>query len=177
MGSKILNDKIIHGTVISRDCCPPGDTWSPHNLGLTNDYYPKYVIKNGQYPQIPWTSSQETRCGAANAYAGNEEINAGQEVYDATIIVYKQKDEFQSLQLEWDDLVVDPPVNGWAKSFENIVVIYNNMKMVLNERALENQGITFEDKFYRFNDMYTFDDRTAASDPTKKESLQKSWIY
>ena len=176
--TKILNDKIIEGRIITRcDVCPPGKTWSPAGLGLSNDYYPKYVVKDGIYPKMTWGKTQETRAGTRDVFAGNTDILAGRSIYQATINVYKQKTQFESLELEWDDILVEPGVNGWAVSFENTYVFYNGEKIILNQTALENQNVTFADEFYRFADMYSFEDRIEASEREKREFLQDSWTY
>lgn len=136
---------IIEGTLTTRYfCCEPGVSWSPYDLDISNDYYPKYVIKDGFYPEMDWGKTQETRCGASDVYAGNSDINAGRTIYQAIFIVYRKKSQFESAKLEWDDILIEPNVSGWGISFENIHVLYNGAKIIFNYTSLENQDITFE---------------------------------
>ena len=114
---------------------------------VCNDYYPKLIL--------------------------NEDFNE-----DFTkAVIFEQRDEFEIFNALGDQVVVQPRINGWGVSFENVRVFYKDKKYILNLPIRERRNTTFDDQFYRFNDMYTFEERGSAQEGYKEEYLKKSWTY
>jgi hypothetical protein len=90
---------------------------------------------------------------------------------------YEQKSEFLNLEIPKTKMLIEPIVAGWGITFENITVFFNGEKFVIYNPVIQDKGITFEDTFYRFSSMYTFNDKVNATSEEKIPYLKKSWKY
>jgi hypothetical protein len=115
-----------------------------------NDYYPKIIFK-----------SDNSRVSVKSKFDSVDET------------------QFQNLILTSQDFVVEPPVNGWGVSFENLIVKINKKKIILNFKVVEPETInlTLSDNFYRLADMISVRERLTAAEPSKNKYLKKSWEY
>lgn len=115
-----------------------------------NDYYPKYLL--------------------------NKDLMSS-DLFDGYVATYYQKDEFESLELTGKYVVIEPPVNGWSISFENISIDYEGKKFLANQPSLTNVALDFSDNFFRFADLYTFDGKISAVSEFKRKAIDKSFTY
>jgi hypothetical protein len=170
MADKFLRFKIIAGTIVESP--NSNSTWNPAEL--CNDFYPKYVMDKNKINLWGNKKSDELYAGSVFIEAGNEEYLAGQGVRR---VVFEQKSEFIELNLEPNYIVIQPENSGWGISVENVLVYYRGQKYIINHKVIENRNATFKDTFLRFNSMYGFDERVAATEKEKEEFLKKSWNY
>lgn len=142
-----MADKFLEFKIVKGSIISSPEEKNWNPKNYTNDYYPKYVTTKDS----GFTEKELTP--------------------------YEQKDEFENLTLTPNQIVVDPPISGWGINFENVYVIYNDEKYVVNHKVLDQKTTTFDDEFYRFNSMYSFEEFVEATNENKKEFLKKSWKY
>jgi hypothetical protein len=145
-----MADKILRDKVISgKITFPPSPSEDEWIPILTcNDFYPKIV----------------TNIDNAN-------------LSTSAFTYYEQKNEFKELILPTTKMVIEPVVAGWGITFENITITYHNSKNIIHVDASQDKDIKFNDTFYRFSSMYTFDNKINATEESKKRFLIKSWKY
>jgi len=98
-------------------------------------------------------------------------------LFNTPLDYYEQKNEFLSIVLPKTKLIIEPAVAGWGITFENITIVYKNKKYVIHNQAVQDKEVKFNDSFYRFSSMYTFNDKINATSENKKIFLIKSWKY
>lgn len=91
--------------------------------------------------------------------------------------IYEQKSAFRNKTFPPNNMVIEPTVAGWGITFQNIVLTLNKEKYVIFNEAKENKNVKFDDTFYRFSSMYTFEDKIDATSEGKLPFLIKSWKY
>lgn len=143
----ILPSKIVLPTDSGILLNPPHDTCWMP-YHCTNDFYPKFVIQ----------ASEE-------------------EILPTNLTVYRQKNEFKEVILPETAILIEPTVSGLGVSFENIYVFWKGKKYVIHYEVKPKEGVTWDDSFYRFNSMYTFDESPVAADEKRREYTVKSWSY
>jgi hypothetical protein len=90
---------------------------------------------------------------------------------------YDQKNDFLNIILSKEKIVIEPAVAGWGITFENISIVFKNKKYIVHARAIQNKDVKFNDSFYRFSSMYTFENKINATSENKQKFLIKSWKY
>lgn len=145
-----MADKILRNKIIEgRRVLSPEPTESTWTpFNVCNDFYPKIVTPSS-----------------------NLELNS------SLFTIYDQKNMFKELELLSDEMVIEPVVSGWGVTFQNITLLLNGNKYVLYNESIQDRNLTFEDSFFRFSSMYTFEDKIDATSEGKLPFLIKSWKY
>lgn len=164
--SQSLRDKFVSGRIVSS---ATETTWVPYES--CNDYYPKYVLKGKDffYELIAYAGDSTQNAGDEQIYAGTDKINS--------YVVYKQRSDFEKIRLTKEFIVIEPVLNGWSRLYENIIVNIDGEKYILHQSSLEKNNTTFDDTFYRFSDLYTFDEVSAAQQENLAEYRKSSLTY
>jgi hypothetical protein len=102
-----------------------------------------------------------------------DNVNLSRSFFD----YYEQKKDFLELVLPKTKMVIEPVVAGWGITFENITIVYKLNKHILHAPALQGRGVTFDDTFYRFSSIYSFEEKIDAVSDKNQPFLIKSWKY
>jgi hypothetical protein len=145
-----MADKILRNKIIKGKITFPPSSESDTWLpfDICNDFYPKIVTD-----------------------IENDDFSSSSFEY------YEQKNIFKEIILSKNKMVIEPVVAGWGITFENITIFYKNKKYLIHSQAIQDKDIKFNDSFYRFSSMYTFENKINATEETKREFLIKSWKY
>jgi hypothetical protein len=147
MADKVLRNKIIRGRV----------TLPPEGLDSTDTWKP-FEISNDFYPKIV-------------SQLKDEDLDT------STFVIYEQKNVFKELEIPASQIIIEPIVAGWGISYQDITLTFNKTKYVIYNESVQDKNVKFDDSFYRFSSMYTFEDKIHATGDDKLPFLIKSWKY